>query len=363
VRARTRPADEVKLPRRLSELVSINRLPFSVPAAWKLPAADVTGLKQIIRREVVPEGPVNVGRAISALALREPSAEVAEILSGFLNDEHEDATDRAVAAVSLRLVPLPAAREGLAGGLSTADDRVRIHAIASLGCIGDQQSLAALEQVGEPRTPAEELQLAFAKALIAHRLGLPGDYLRPRRGVRRTAGRDEELINLSLRQMRTKTIVAQRALLRGSDYGMPTSDDVGFALRAGEAYWMVFVNREMFDDSGLASLFHRRWITALLARWDNRTKSYGVQYVVLTEPIRRAVRIMVMRTDGEQFYSGRATSPDGVLTFDMRDVARRGTAPTTVQGRLTARGIELDLAIPFGKRVKQRKPAPVVQSH
>jgi hypothetical protein len=98
-------------------------------------------------------------------------------------------------------------------------------------------------------------------------------------------------------------------------------------------------------------MFARPWITALLARFDERTKSNAVQYVVLTDPDDAGARIMVVRPDGELFYTGHATKRgSGLFSFAMLDVERPGTAPTKVTGHLTPKGISLDLTIPFGRR-------------
>jgi hypothetical protein len=100
-------------------------------------------------------------------------------------------------------------------------------------------------------------------------------------------------------------------------------------------------------------IFERPWITALLARIHEPTNSSAVQYVVLSDPDDAGARIMVVRTDGEPFYSGNLTRPKGLLSFVVRDIARKGTAPTNVRGRLTSRGVEFDVRIPFGRRRDQ----------
>lgn len=58
---------------------------------------------------------------------------------------------------------------------------------------------------------------------------------------------------------------------------------------------------------------------------------------------------------GEAVYSGELKQPRGLLSFVVHDIARRGTAPTNVRGHLTARGVEFDVRIPFGRR---KEPQP-----
>jgi hypothetical protein len=157
------------------------------------------------------------------------------------------------------------------------------------------------------------------------------------------------MIALKLRPKLKKTTRSDLERLRGSTYGIEIGDR-GFGLRAGRASWTVFVNRELEQEGGFNRLFDRPWITALLARWNLRTRLSAVQYVVLTDPAPRSVEIAVVRTDGELFYSGRITRKEGIFQFDIRDIERPGTAPTNVRGRLTTRGVELEAVVPFGLR-------------
>jgi len=351
------PRTPPTLPPRLRKLVSPDQRALTEVVARRLTTREIAALKEIVSKKTSRPGEASVARALSALAVREPSAETARVLAKFVTNERESPTDRAVAATSLRLIPLPEARAGLIKALAVAEPIVRIEAIKSLGCIGDEEALAALGKV-RPRRGAEQRQLAFAKALIAHRLGLKKEDMPFRAGVARRPGEKDELIRLSLGPMRRSTIAAERKLLRGSEYGIPFSEKVGFGLRAGKARWTVFVNGELTDEGVFArspKVFERPWVAAVLARFDEYTGSTSPQYVVLTDPEGNGATLMVVRTDGELFYSGRLTRPKGLLSFSVRDVARPGTAPTNVKGRLTTRGVELDVSIPFGRR---KDPSP-----
>jgi hypothetical protein len=327
---------------------------LSDQVARELTAGDVSALKDVLRGPSGRPAEVDLSRAISALAVRDRSAETAGILSQFAADQRESPIDRAVAAASLRLIPTDEARDGLLRSLAGAEPIVRIEAIKSLGIIGDEATLAALNEVGPGANAAEERQLTFARALIAHRLGRESDDLPFRRGVARRASSKDDLIPLSLRPIRPQTISAERARLQGSDFAIPLSERVGFKLHAGKARWTVFVNAEISEGGGVfarsSRIFERPWISALLARHDEQTKSSAVQYVVLSDPDDDAARIMVVRTDGELVYSGELSRPRGLLSFVVRDIARRGTAPTNIKGHLTSRGVELEVSIPFRRR-------------
>ena len=355
----TPPEAARRLPPKLRKVLDPGQRMLSHQVALKLSARDLSALKEIVTVRARRPGDVDLSRAISALAVRDPSPEMAGILSQFAADERESPIDRAVAAASLRLIPTAEARNGLLTCLRSAEPILRMEAIKSLGAIGDEVTLEALNEVRPGDSTAEERLLAFARALIAHRLGRESDDLPFRRGVARRAGSEDELISLSLRPIRRPTISAERERLHGSDFGMPLSERVGFRLDVGRARWIVFVNADITEGMGVfarsSRIFERPWITALLARRHERTDSSAVQYVVLSDPHDDAARIMVVRTDGELVYSGELNRPRGLLSFVVRDVARRGTAPTNIKGHLTSRGVELQVSIPFGRR---KDPSP-----
>jgi hypothetical protein len=50
----------------------------------------------------------------------------------------------------------------------------------------------------------------------------------------------------------------------------------------------------------------------------------------------------------------------GAFAFNMADVDRPGTAPTNVSGRVSTKGIELDVTFPFGTRVGTRQTEAVI---
>lgn len=353
------------LPPALRQVLDADRRVGSRRAAQDLPPAAVTRLKDVLSRPGEFPAGARLSRAIEVLAVRDPSAETATILAGLAGDERIPRVDRAVAAASLRLVARPEAREGLEALLDTSDPAVRREAVRSLGCIGDEGSLRALRRAG-PRSGEPERSLVFARSLIAHRLGQPSDDLPFREGVARRPGDPDRLIELSLRPVRPATTRAALRRMTGPAYGIDLSERVGFALRAGRADWNVLVNADVVAGrvpfAATTRIFERPWITALVARVEPQQGVSAVQYVVLSdpEPGEDAARVMVVRADGELVYSGRLGRSRGLLSFVVRDIDRRGTAPTHVRGHLTARGVEFDVKIPFGQRKAVRPGEAVV---
>lgn len=336
----------------MAQIVATDRLPLSEPGARRLTPTEVASLKQLASRKVRPPGEANVGRAIAALALREPSPQVARILARFLADEREDRTDRATAAIGLRLMSSQAARAGLVAALRTPDHVVRLETLKSLGAIGDADALTALTRMSPPEHEAERRQLALAKALIAHRLGRRGHRLTFRRGAS-SPGARKDRTKMSLRSLKPATVRSHVDSLRGTSYDIPLSHRVAFTVDVESVRWTLFVNEEVAGDGDFSGLDRRPWLAGLVARWDERTKSCAVQHLILTDPLTRGAALTVVRSDGRVSHAGRVSLPDGPLSFAVRDVARRGGAPFGVEGRVTARGVELDLSLASGRRRKQ----------
>lgn len=348
------PTNGPDLTPRLRSLLDPERRVLSGRLGEQLGERDVESIQEFL--EAGPSRPAgaDLSHAIGMLAARDRSDRTAAGLARLAADPEEGVVARTVAAASLRLLPTVEARAAAATLVDVPEQSVRLAAVEALGCIGDEGSLRQLDSMGQPTAGAEVRQRDFARALIAHRLGRASEYLPYRPGVARRPGSQQDYVDLSLRPLRARAVAVQVESFRGSDYGVTFSRRVGFQLRAGRAVWSVLVNDALGD--GTASfvrsrgLFERPWITAVLARVQDRTDRSAPQYVVLTDPDEAGARLVVVRTDGEVMYSGSLSGPGDMLRFVVRDIARRGTAPTHVKGRLTPQGIEMDLSIPFGRR-------------
>jgi hypothetical protein len=114
----------------------------------------------------------------------------------------------------------------------------------------------------------------------------------------------------------------------------------------------VFLNDELGPTfRALTRLADRPWIAALLALRYPVGLRAATQYAVLARPDAGGVHLDVVRADGEAVYTGRATVERAVTSFSISEVDRPGTAPVRLAGRISAKGIELDLARAAPRRI------------
>ncbi|MFN0145851.1 MAG: HEAT repeat domain-containing protein [Dehalococcoidia bacterium] len=341
-----------RLTPKIRELVAADR--HARPAVGRLTAAHVEALTAVATRAEAFDEAVLPARALQALAAGAPADVAVPVLSRVLAAAAAPRTDRVTAARELAGLATPAAHDALAGAIRDRDPRVQQVAVAALGKLGGPADLREMMRMVEPGDLSVRKQLRFARALIAHRHGLDGPFLPEVEGVERRPGAPERMITLTLRPRGTRGTATDLARHLGSTYGIVPAAQ-SFSLRAGRAEWAVFVNGEVgASASGLARLFERPWIAAILGRWFPANIANTTQYVVLTRPVAGGARIDVVRTDGELMYTGTAEQLAGTIAFAMADVDRPGTAPTTVRGRVSGRGLELELTVPFATRVGTR---------
>lgn len=304
------------------------------------------------------------GRLQAIAALRQSGdREALSALGRIVANADERASVRIAAASALGAGGSPANERALRQGLRAEEAQVRIRVVRGLGRIGGPGSLPSLDKMrAKPGSP-EDKELALARTLISYRNGIERDDISFQRGKRRRPGKPENLLPLKLRPTRdTKSrriIKAQGA----HPYGITLSTRLAFKVDIGRARWLLAINREARGKGFVPRITRKRIITGLMLRHFRATDTYSVQYIVLTRANAEGViEILVMRTDGEMMYSGGLESVGKRLDFHLFDIERRGTAPTRVEGRLTPKGFELEVLIPFGSRKrKQRATAEPVR--
>ena len=340
-----------RVPKMVKDLVTQRQLsPSARPESLTEPQR--RALRGILSGEVTPSFTPNLSRAMEVLIHADDTPDTVELVGSVIDDPALTSAERASAAIVLRKSSDPAAPRILAENLAVEDPSIRIQVVKSLAAVGTPEQLEKLDEIEAPAGSALEKQVAFARVVIAHRSGMDIEEVSAR-GVTREPGKPSEMIDLSLRPLTKNALSKDRARLDGTAYMMPIGER-GFRLSAGNANWSVLTNDEMLQAGGYSAMFDRSWLTAVLARFDERTNQSHVQYVVLSHPSGRTVRINVFRTDGELMYTGALKRAKDLFEFVIRDVARKGTAPTNVSGRITKEGPVLDLTVPFGSRTKTR---------
>ena len=109
----------------------------------------------------------------------------------------------------------------------------------------------------------------------------------------------------------------------------------------------------------LDRLGDRPWIAAVVCRWYPVRTIATTQFVLLTRPAGAAAHIDVVRSDGEIVYAGTAQRRGAATTFSIADVQRAGTAPLRLAGRLSAKGVELEVALAGPRRIGTPDTEPV----
>lgn len=322
-----------------------------------LSEADLRLLTAVARDEPGVDVPLSRHRALSVLAASASADLAIPILEQVAGDPTARSADRVAAIRGLGSVATPTAERLLLGHTADADPEARQEAYAALGTFAGMSALTTLAGLDEPDDSTHR-QLVLARAVIAHREGADGPFLPEVSGSRTGpdgAERGHE-VRLELKSTEATDEDAQR--LRGPTFGIELADRA-YGLHCGPAEWSVFVNRDLGSSfSARERLLERPWIAALLARWAPPAVAMATQYLVLTRPAGRSVRVDVPRTDGEIVYTGSAEPAAGGLAFSVTDADRPQTVPTILSGTLQPEGVRLDVAVVAAERVAKRQTQP-----
>jgi hypothetical protein len=120
--------------------------------------------------------PADPRSVLAELALRD-APELGAAARAVLDDESADDEARRAAAIALGRRAEPQNETALVRALSARDIGIVRHAAASLGKIGERPALEALRAVDARDRPVPGRAIAFARSLIAYRLGLEEERL------------------------------------------------------------------------------------------------------------------------------------------------------------------------------------------
>lgn len=324
----------------------------------KLKTTNVQNIKQIVLGKIPMISKGDRIKTISVL-IKLDERDSCDILGNIIANETEDTDIRAIAALNLSYLPNKNSEIELIKNLGVKDNLIKTKIIKSLGCIGTQEALNALDKLPESNVDYVRKQLNFSKALIAFRLGLKRDDLPFIEGTKRKPSKDETQIKLTLEPILQDELKKHLDLFDDSNYGINFSNDFGYQLIAGKAKWFFTINKEFISKDANLAIIKQKMIVGLLNRWLKEAKKYEVQYIVLANPKKDSIEIMVVQSNGEIVYSGYGNIRDSTMTFTISDISRAGTAPTYVSGKLVNRKIQLDIMIASPKRIEKKSPVTI----
>ena len=320
-----------------------------------LTADEISALASAARGEAQTGLAPHLAMGLLAVAARPDVA--LPVLREIAGDQSARTTNRVAALHGLGRLATSEAQTALVVETRSADPRLQIAALAALGQFADRSALPPLDGV-DGQNDAARRQLALTRALIAHRDGLDGPFLAERRGQRRTVSSADQLNAVTLAMKTADATASDLAKLTGPTYGM-TPAARGYDLQCGRAHWTIFGNAEIGPAiTATPRLFERPWILALAARWQPPATGAAVQYLVLSRPDGRGVRLDIVRADGEVTYTGTAEASGPALAFTIGDVDRPATAPTTLTGVLDQNSARLETAIVQARRLATRQTQP-----
>ncbi len=329
------------------------------PSIGRLTAAQIGLLTQVARTPEAFKERVTAPLAIKALARGAKSDAGIPVLARIVGEQSASIPARITAARELGLLAKPDAERALLRHAGVEHPRVQQAVFRALGAIGSPAAFRSLARLPEPADAATRRQLAYARVLIAYRHGLKGASLAPIEGKLRRPEQVGDRTTLTSTLATTAATAKDRQRLAGSVYGIDLAPRAA-KLVCGRTEWTVFFNRDVEPSRLALRLRERAWVLGLMAGWHGERQMAIVKHVILTTPDGSGARVDIVRRDGERIYTGRATTDDAKVRFTIIDVDRPATAPTYVDGHVTARGIELEQVVVSARRVGVRPTVAMI---
>ena len=345
----------VRLTPKLRGLVAANRL--DRPPVGRLTSAQAEVLALAAHRRQEFDEPVSAPHAIAALAKGRPDVAM-PVLKAVLHDRAAPISDRVAAAYGLGVIATREAEDVLLQSARDRGPRVQQAVFAALGWFGGPEVADELGKIHAADAHSRR-QMQLARVLAVHRHGLDGPFLpNAPAGRSRLTGRSKT-VDVSLRAKTPKATANDLGKVQGPLFGIRVADR-SLGLECARREWTLFVNKELGRSFGsLDRLDDRPWIAAVVCRWYPVRTIATAQYVLLTRPADAAAQIDIVRTDGEIVYTGTAERRGAATSFSVADVKRAGAAPLRLAGRLSAKGVELEIALAGPRRVGTPDTEPV----
>ena len=263
------------------------------------------------------------------------------LLARVLESPGEDRRYRVVAAITLGRIDTKAAEAALLRNLR-ADQPAVAEVLKSLGRIGDEDALRAIESLQLDEIEAARGPAVFAAALISYRLGLAGhDLPLPDAAQLQTPPDREVELPIEVRRLDAAEARVVLEALRRYPYGN-VAFDPGAVTRfycAGEVN-VICTNREFAAPGALATATARKALMAVGALQSPETGDYSPSYLVLTHPGPGpgAIELVVPRCGGAMAMAGTGRIADDRAEFELRSVRRPGARAIFIRATVT-RGV------------------------
>jgi hypothetical protein len=254
------------------------------------------------------------------------------LLAEVVVDRKQPRETRAVAAVALGRQPTPTAKDALITALRDRDPLVQRRAAESLGKIGDEQALKALERLELPRGPARR-SVEFAGTLISYRLGLD------KHRLRRPPAKDE----LQVQRRRAQRVAPappdpqtlERILTDASRElpSIPLAEQSALRFACGGHEFAIVLTEELEEQHDLAGLGRRNAVVGVVFERSPVEDSYFTLEYLLSNPAPRgpSVYLYGVRPNGVIAHVGELDTGAGA-TFSLRALNTRYSPPLALDG-------------------------------
>jgi len=260
------------------------------------------------------------------------------VLAAVMLDPGAPGAMRAAAAVALGRQVVPEHQRALALALRADEEGVIRRAAEALGRIGDRDALPALRAVPAPADPAARRALAFARSLLAYRLGLDDELLKPP-----DDGSSAAPVGEGAAALRPEPI--------GKDLGKRVAADLEREL---PAISMSVDGGVRFDCAGellvavpnafLPAVPTSAFVAALVLKHWQAVDRFSPHLFLLSHPTGSgSLALFGVRPDGTMTHTGAIRVSGGALDFRLEALDTPYSPPVAFEGRLIPAGPRLDL--------------------
>jgi hypothetical protein len=289
------------------------------------------------------------------------SPRIGPLLLRVLGDRKLAGDLRASAAVELGKEDRAENRQALARAIDLQDTETLKHVARSLGQIGDESSLRALEAVEiSPGHPAWR-SLSFARALIAYRYRLDSHTLEPIPAGQVLEFNCQKPLPVKTRIIEPKELKEMLPSLQRLLPAIPISEAGAIHLDCQGVEYLLVFNREMFKGVKAApDLGRRKGVPGALLMKSAGLGAYFVHEYLLTNPQEKGKSpLFGVRSTGISLHSGEVTySPEGA-EFHFAALNTSHAPPLDLTGRydLKSGRVSIERAVTCAERAPlQRKP-------